>query len=368
MAKKKKEREVKEVLKNEDKPYKFWTTTKKIFAGIIVAVIVAGAAIGLAVGLKNLNNPTPTPPGPGIEQPDNPGGEITPPGGGDEGEIKPDPGPGGGDEGEIKPNPGPGEGEEKPDPGPGGGDEKPEVIENIADLIANHGSTVYNALDDAFRLNAAKSIFGRKVDESKLGASTWYLGEGDEINEIKYAVTYNRSNTSYTYGVATIKLENGIFVKGMEKEDIQDAINAVLNSATFESSYGVGYNPSIQAEKKELTDALCDKFFTQAEGEKVLDRYIVDEGPTTDSQLETTVRQFKVIQISNYQVKEIGVRIKDPSASVDEFINKLNDESNYRTYDYKDDVKFLGNKLEEAKVNLTDYVLEMPDGSFFEMF
>ncbi len=368
MAKKKKEREVKEVLKNEDKPYKFWTTTKKIFAGIIVAVIVAGAAIGLAVGLKNLNNPTPTPPGPGIEQPDNPGGEITPPGGGDEGEIKPDPGPGGGDEGEIKPNPGPGEGEEKPDPGPDGGDEKPAVIENIADLIANHGSTVYDALDDAFRLNAAKSIFGRKVDESKLGASTWYLGEGNEINEIKYVSTYTTTDTNCIYGVASIKLENGIFVKGMEKEDIKNAINEVLDSSTLTKDYTIGYNPSIQAEKKELTDALCDKFFAMDDGEKVLDRYIIDSGEQVDSELGTTVRQFKVIQISNYQVKEIGIRIKDPNLSDKEYIAKLENETNYRTYDYKDDVKFLGNKLEEAKINLADYVLEMPDGSFFEMF
>lgn len=369
-----KNRDKKEILKNEDKPYKFWTTAKKIFAGIIVAVIVAGVAIGLAVGLTgNNNNPTPTPPGPGIEQPSNPGGsEVLPP---DGSEIeKPDPGP-------VDPeNPG-GSEIEKPDPDPGpGGDENenpdPEVppveeskIENMGDLIANHGSTIYDLFTNKFQEGIGKKVFGKYFVEENLISVEWDLGGDDVINEIKFIATYKTSEDTTRFAVGKINIDD-FDLSGKTMKDFETHINK--STPTYTNDYVFAYINAEQQQFEKLTNAICDNkaIFQRQEGEEVLERYIIDNGPQVDTELETTVRQFKVVEVTNYQVKEIGISIKDPQCSVDEFIKKLDDPTNYITYGFKDNVKFSGNKLEkteENKVSLANFVFEMPDGSFFEL-
>lgn len=353
-----KKREEKNIIKNQDRPYRFWTKTKKIFAGIIVAVIIAGAAIGLAVGLGNTNNPTPPPSGPSIEQPDNPsGGDIvTPPGGG---EIeKPDPGPVDPENpgGDIKPDPGPEEPEIPPvDPG---GEDKPAEITNSEIISVLNNKYVQGIYD--------KCLPGLTVTEDKVSNQTWYLikdAEGN-ITGAEFSFNFERNNLSHYYNLGRVDFSNKITAK--------DLIDGNTGDATYSYEYQVNYKPSIQAEKQDLTEAICDELFQQAEGEEVLERYIVVEGFKVDQEFGTAW-QCKVVEISNNQVKEVGVRIKDPQCSADELNKKLIENFNAGNYAKlkEQNIEFSGNKLEKSeqskKLTLADVVLEMPDGNCFEL-
>lgn len=349
-----KKREEKNIIKNQDRPYRFWTKTKKIFAGIIVAVIVAGVAIGLAVGLTgNTNNPTP--PGPSIEQPDNPGGsEIVTPPGGNENEN-----PGG----EVKPDPGPGEGEIKPDPGP----EEPEIppveenkIENVGDLIANHGSTVYNLFANKFQEGIGKKVFGKYFDKENLISVEWDLGGDDVINEIKFIATYKTSETATTFAVGKIDIAD-FDINGKTIKQIEDYIKD--STPTFTKEYTYGYMDSTLNQNIELKNAICDKLFGE---DSSAERYIVDLGHKIDNSGLSDVRSFKVVQITKNGLQEKTVWIKDDGKDY-----KVNfEKGDYIEINEGVMINFSGNKLEktdQSKLTLADVVLEMPDGNYFEL-
>lgn len=346
-----KKREEKNIIKNQDKPYRFWTKTKKIFAGIIVAVIVAGAAIGLAVGLTgNTNNPTPPPSGPSIEQPDNPsGGDIvTPPGGG---EIeKPDPGPVDPENpgGDIKPDPGPEEPEIPPvDPG---GDEKPAEITNSEIISVLNNKYVQGIYD--------KCLPGLTVTEDKVSNQTWYLikdADGN-ITGAEFSFNFERTKTSHYYNLGRVDFSNKITAK--------DLIDGNIGDATYLNEYRVNYKPSIQIENKELKDTICDKLFGE---DSSAERYIVDMGSTLDNTGLGNSRNYKVVQITNTGLQEKTVTIKDDANG---YLKNFTD-GNYREFGSKTEIEFSGNKLEKSeqskKLTLADVVLEMPDGNCFEL-
>ncbi len=360
MKKNKKEREVKEVLKNEDKPYKFWTTTKKIFAGIIVAVIVAGAAIGLAVGLTSNNNNVPTPPsGPSIEQPSNPGnpGVIVPPE-----QEKP------GDGEIVNPDPGP----ENPDPdNPNqGGDQNPEVkIENVGDLLQNHAQTLNNALNKNLFENVGKDVINRFFKTEKASNIDWYVQDGKDANSIKgfdLKFNYDAGSGSERYIVCSVKLQDAIQIadlhsaNGITNETITNAIKAQADNLECAQKYSFTYTEADKTTNIELKNAICDKLFGKNE---TAERYIVDVGHKIDSEGLSDVREFKVVEITENGVQEKTVWIKDNGKDYQENFEK----GEYREVYEAQKVDFTGNKIEQSAESLADYMLEMPDGSYFEL-
>ncbi len=361
----KKDIENKEVIKNTEKPYRFWTKTKKIFAGVIVAVIVAGAAIGLAVGLTGNNKPTPTPPdGPAIEQPANPGEDVEKPG--NPGEDIEKPGP------EEPGNPG--EGEEKPDPeepgNPGEGDEKPaEKIENVGDLIEKHQSDVLEALNLHYLENAGIDCLGRGFKTEKTSNVEWYINDGKDTNgisDLTLKFNYQAGIGSERYIVCSVKLQNEIKVEDLysndkiNKDSIANAIKAQAENLECAQNYSFTYNEDNLTTNVDLKNTICDELFGKNE---TATRYIVDVGYVLDSSGLSHSREFKVVEMTEAGVQEKTVVIKDDDKGFEENFKS----GNYRKSGEDKKVEFSGSKLEKTQANLADYVLEMPDGSYFEM-
>ncbi len=217
-------------------------------------------------------------------------------------------------------------------------EEKPKYVESIRDLIENYSDVVYSALVDNFLESAGKSAFGsRTFNAENLISVTWDIGTSDTISEIKFVATYSNSDTDYTYGVSSIKLNDTINVKDLNKDNI---VSTIKNStATTVRYYTFRFDPTIQEGRAELTKAICDKVF----GENAsATRFIVDNGYKLDNTLNEA-REFKVVEITNTGIQEISIRIKD--ASTDEgYIANLENQSNYRTFDEKS-YTLSGNKI-----------------------
>ncbi len=244
---------------------------------------------------------------------------------------------------------------EKPiDPNPPVNPNPPVVedkIESIQDLIGKYSNVVYDALNDNFLESAGKSAFGSRTFKAEnLVSVTWDIGTSDTISEIKFIATYANSDTDYTYGVSSIKLNDTINVKDLNKDNIVSTINN--STATTVRDYTFRFDPSIQDERAELTNAICDKVF-ETNG-TVINRYIVDNGYKVDNTLNES-REYKVVEITENGIEEISIRIKDASDD-NGYISNLENTSNYRTFD-KNSYKLSGNKVdanENVNANMID--------------
>lgn len=256
------------------------------------------------------DNETQTPPSGGETETPPSGGEVENP-----------------DESET-PDPNPGEGEQEPNPDPEE-EEKPTEITN-SDIIKIFELNFREGILD-------KCMFGLEV--INIEKESWFL-----LEENEQVIGTEYTCEAQLYNQACYRIVGKVNFDAVLKEDLK--INENIQNINYSSIYRLNYTSAIQEEKRILTDAICDKLFKRADDEVILERYIVDEGSKVDTGLETTVRQFQVVEITNCGVREIGIRIKDPLASLEEYIKKLDDPTNYVTYDFNDNVKFSGNKLE----------------------
>lgn len=208
----------------------------------------------------------------------------------------------------------------------GSGEQPPEpvYVKSITDLVENYSDIVYSALNDTFLESAGKSAFGSRVfNAENIVSVSWDVGTSDTISEIKFVATYANSDTDYTYGISSIQLNETIKIQDLNKDNITSTINN--STANAVRGYTFRYDPTIQSDRADLTKAICDKLFGENESAT---RYIVDVTSTLDTMGEA--RQFKVIEITNVDVKENTINIK--SSSNDEgYIANLENPSYYRT-------------------------------------
>ena len=183
------------------------------------------------------------------------------------------------------------------------------------------------ALDEYCATIVYEECFIFDVEENNVSNENWYLtvNSNEQITKAEYSFICLRSQTSAYFTVATVE-----FASPLSKNDLIDG-NIGNASCSSTSAYKFNYNPTIQETRNDLTNAICDKVFGENVG---VTRYIVDNGYRgTDTQLGE-VRQFTVVEILEDGVKEISINIKN-SADDTEYISKLSDTSNYRTYDEK---------------------------------
>ena len=251
----------------------------------------------------------------------------------------------------VNPDPGP----ENPDPNPGG-DTEVEQIKDIGDLVANHNNAVFKTVTEKFQEGVGKKVFGKYFDKDKIESVSWDLGGDNIIDEINFISTYKTSDTATTFAVGKITIDP-FDISGKSIEDLENHINQSTPSYVKEYSYS--YVNEDQGKYSNLTKAICDELF----GAKEAERYIVDQGAKVDTEGLGETRAFKVVEITENGVQEKTVWIKDDGNDIKQnFIDKK-----YTEVGAGQKVDFTGNKIEQNAESLADFVLEMPDGSYFEL-
>lgn len=186
------------------------------------------------------------------------------------------------------------------------------------------------ALEENYLYNMGRQMIGRTFKTEKVLDSEWYINSGENISKIEVVMRYDEGSGYTSFRIGAIELSSTINVKQLTKDTITSIFSEKASDATYTQTYLCSYNNQKATERIELKNAICDKFF----GANVSAiRFIQDNGYGHNSQLGE-YRQFTVVQISTNEVKEISINIKNSSDDA-EYISKLSDTSNYRTYDDK---------------------------------
>lgn len=206
--------------------------------------------------------------------------------------------------------------------------------EKVDDLIEDYNEAITTALEENFFDTITRTCYGRTFDESKLLTSTWDIGNGEEISEIKFISTYATSPTNTMYTIGTIKLDSPIMVNNLTKSNINETFAEKTVNATSAMEYLFQYNPQKQNDRNDLVNAIFEAYGMTKEVPEGATRYYIDKGSRVDSALWAETHVFQVVEIQDNYVKEFTISIK-LSSNDQGYIEKLQDSSNYRVYSEK---------------------------------
>ena len=200
---------------------------------------------------------------------------------------------------------------------------------------------VLEFLNDNVLMEAAKhwlynqAIDPETVSENNISNVTWYIAKDDK-NITGVNLIFNYLRTSQADHINLYKVDFGLPLT------VQNIRNNELGKLVFTEIYSKSYNPTIQAEHTDLTNAICDKLFGAKQNAI---RYIIDDDfIAADPQLGN-MSTFTVIELFDKGIKENSIAIS--YAKTDSgLIEKLNDNANYRTYGEEKNVAITGEKLE----------------------
>lgn len=229
----------------------------------------------------------------------------------------------------------------------GSGEQPPEpvYVKSITDLVENYSDIVYSALNDCYLEVIGLDCLGRSFKTSKVLSTQWDIGNSDEISKIDLIMRYQADNSFERYIICTANFDTDINVKELNADNIRDTFQNKVDDMTSSQSYSFTYDTTIQCDRADLTKAICDKVFGENESAT---RYIVDNGYKVDNTLGMEAREFKVVEITDTGVQEIGIRIKN-SLSDDVYTANLENSSYYRTFNEKS-YTLSGNKLHSIKI------------------
>ncbi len=219
-------------------------------------------------------------------------------------------------------------------------DPETDKIEKVEDLTKGEvAQTVYSALNNTFLNQIGKTVFGKAFNAEKLIESKWDLGESDQINQIKFAATYESGTDNYVYGIGTITLASSIDVKNLTKDNINETISK-STASNYNRDYNFGYTKSIQGTRDSLVEAIfgaCEHNLTEGST-----RLFIDNGAATDGVGGINqAREFKVAEITDKGVNEFTVRVQK-SSDDNEYVTNLGIEGNYVVINQKSEM-FSGN-------------------------
>jgi len=218
----------------------------------------------------------------------------------------------------------------------GGSEVDPPVVETITK------QQIIDALDANCKESVIDySLNSLEIDYNKVSDGKWYISTNTEgkIAGAEFTYNYNVAENNIYLGVGKVKFETPV--------NARDFVSGKFENETYSKVYGINYNPTIQAARQELTDAMCEKVF-ETSG-TVVGRYIVDNGfSSADPILTGTIRRFTVIEVTDKGVQEAKVNIKTSSTDA-EYISKLNNENDYRVYD-KVEEKIYGEEVKDIEV------------------
>lgn len=159
------------------------------------------------------------------------------------------------------------------------------------------------------------------VNENYVKDGQWFItqNEDGQITKAEYLFKYQTSETNAYYSVISVEFKSPIDIKNISKEDVENASYTECICTNY-------FNPNPTTQNQELANAMCDKLF----GEKTnAMRFIVNKGYSVDSVLESEVNDFILIEISDSEIKQTQISIKE-SSSYEEYVSKLDNQSNYR--------------------------------------
>lgn len=208
--------------------------------------------------------------------------------------------------------------EETEKPGP---EVPPETNITNAELIS--------ALEENCKIDLVKAVIptsaANNFNEANLSNTTWYLTKDTDGNITKAELTfvYKTSDTAAIFVIGEMNFSTSI--------SANDIIDGKQGNVTFNRTADrFSFNPSIQEERAELTNAICNKVFDENDNAV---RFIYDHGNSAGSSIGDA-RHFTVMEVRDNSVHQIDVDILQ-SSNDSEYIAKLNNESNYTKYSEK---------------------------------
>lgn len=210
-----------------------------------------------------------------------------------------------------------------------GGDDTQEEPENPDlpiedDEEEQHEATaaeIIQALDENCKAGVLNAYDPFGVNENYVKDGQWFVTQNEDgkITKAEYLFRYQKTEKDSYFIVSTVEFDTPL--------DINNINNATIQNATYTKTFSTAnYNPTIQADNADFTNAMCDKIF----GEKTnAMRFIVNKGYSVDSVLKSEANGFILIEVSDNEIKQTQISIKE-SSSNEEYVAKLDDQSNYR--------------------------------------
>lgn len=181
-------------------------------------------------------------------------------------------------------------------------------------------SDIVKALNDNCKEGIVKRCRGLgATDLNKVEQGTWYVSKDAEgnITQSEFAFNYANTNDSHIYYVGKVVFDSPVRVKDLQ--------NGNLGNANYTSAYSFNYNPEIQSDREDLTNAICETIFGINNDAKRL--LFIDSSYTTNPELGE-IGQFTVIEITEKGIEKASVNIKY-SSNDEGYLEKLENEKNY---------------------------------------
>ena len=202
--------------------------------------------------------------------------------------------------------------------------EQDSYVGTFENLIDKHFEEMENLLNESYYPKFVDFIMSSNLtisNNNKFEGKEWKFNvdENNNIDKITLITYYNKSNTSKMILVYSATLDNAINLETVKDKELLNTFEQSISNIKFNKVYTLTFNPNIQKENGELTNAIFDKMGVEETNGQ---RYIVDKNSGLDDDLRE-VHFFQVVEISNSKIKECTVAIKDPGANED-YIDQLN--------------------------------------------
>lgn len=212
--------------------------------------------------------------------------------------------------------------------------EQDTYVGTFENLIDKHFEEMENLLnEDHYENVLVKKImkdFNNRLDKNNFESKEWFfkVDENNNIDKIYFITYYNSGGINKMLIVYTGTFDTPLNLEITKDKEFNNTFETKLNELNYQKLYSLNFNPTIQEEEKELTDAIFDKLGVEDTGAR---RYIVDKGHTVSDSTLKESNEFQVVEVNNSRIVEYYVRIKDPNNKNPSYIDQLNS-GNYREY------------------------------------
>ncbi|MBQ8444561.1 MAG: hypothetical protein IJX25_04335, partial [Clostridia bacterium] len=212
--------------------------------------------------------------------------------------------------------------------------------QTVAEMVAEYPEKVNEVLNEYFLDDALKTGRTTSLDANLIHDAKWYLIGEREVESLDFVFHYTRSETAETFYVRNLAFDKNATISDI----LNNQSNLNYISTTRTSTYSFGYATKEQGTRDELMNAIFEVYGMGSTCPEGAVRLFKDNGYFLDLTIGET-NAFVVTQITDNQIIQFGIRIKQ-SESDTEYINKLNNTSNYKH-----------SETNNAEVNLTGEIV-----------
>ena len=221
--------------------------------------------------------------------------------------------------------------------------------ENVDELVNDYNDELMDAFNTYFLEKAGKKTIGNSFDANKMTYSSWDVGQGEEISEIKFITEYAKYEDTYLFCVGKIELQAPIAVSSLTKNKINSIIEESAENARYSRDYYFSYNPAIQGTRTELVNAIFEAYGMGNDCPEGAIRKFNWEGSFIDDDLGET-QKFTLIQIAENETKNIKVIVKSNRNDDERLIENLKNPENMKVLE-EDSCTHSGKKVKQSNNN-----------------